>query len=466
MDMKNINIKTLFRSQTTGNAIVLTASIVLVYLLIGLYFTNHCFFNTVINGVDVSLKAHEDVNDIIKNYVKDYKLQLIERKGQIEELVGQEIGLQYNEKSSISKVYHMQSSFKWGSALLKEQKYYVADLFVYDKNSLENTISELNCLNKDIIEPQNASFKYLNGSYEVIEEVYGNKIFKDKLSKTIENSILEGKTRVDLDENLCYANPMYTLSSDKTLKTKNVLNKYVSAKITYRFGSENERVDANIISRWLSVDENLEVVINEEAIQIYVQSLSKRYDTVGILREIKTSTNKIVEVKGGFYGWQINCAAETQALLENIKLGEIIEKEPIYTQKALARDKDDIGNTYVEINLTKQYLWFYKEGKLITQGAIVTGNPSRGNATKVGVYMINYKQRESTLRGANYEAEVTYWMPFNGNIGIHDASWRYSFGSDIYKRNGTHGCVNAPLYLAKKIFENIEDGTPVICYEE
>ena len=72
----------------------------------------------------------------------------------------------------------------------------------------------------------------------------------------------------------------------------------------------------------------------------------------------------------------------------------------------------------------------------------------------------------SVLRGSNYRAEVSYWMPFNGNIGLHDASWRHSFGGSIYKTNGTHGCVNAPLSLAKRIFENIEDGTAIICYEE
>lgn len=57
-------------------------------------------------------------------------------------------------------------------------------------------------------------------------------------------------------------------------------------------------------------------------------------------------------------------------------------------------------------------------------------------------------------------------MLFNVHIGIHDASWWYFFGGDIYKRNGSHGCVNTPLYLAKRIFENIEEGTPIICYEE
>ncbi|MDF2612062.1 MAG: hypothetical protein K0R92_3536, partial [Lachnospiraceae bacterium] len=235
---------------------------------------------------------------------------------------------------------------------------------------------------------------------------------------------------------------------------------------TYIFRSENEILDKNIINQWLSVDENLDVVIDENLVKEYVQGLGKKYDTVGVARKIKTSTNKMVEVKGGFYGWKINRDAEAKALIDNIKLGEVLEKEPIYTQKALSRDENDIGNTYVEINITRQHLWFYKDGKLMTQGAIVTGTPNKRNSTKVGVYMLNYKEKGTTLIGHNYETEVTYWMPFNGNIGIHDASWRYSFGSDIYKRNGSHGCVNVPLYLAKRIFDNIEDGTPIICYEE
>jgi lipoprotein-anchoring transpeptidase ErfK/SrfK len=464
--MKNMNIKKLFKSQVTGSVIILIASSILIYLLISIYFANHFFFNTEINGVAVSLKAHGSVDDKFRSYIKDYKLQLIERKGEIEEIIGQDIEIEYSEKNSIDKVYQRQKSFKWIGSLLKEEKYYVDDLFVYNKDSLENKINELKCLNEDIIEPENVSFKYSNGVYEVLEEVYGNKIIKDKLKEVIEISVLKGETKLDLNENHCYENPKYTLSSDKTVETKKILDKYVKSKITYAFGSENEVLDENIINQWLSIDENLEVQINEKVAFEYVLALSKKYDTVGVARKIKTSTGKTLEVKGGFYGWKINCSAETKALLENIRQGKTLEKEPIYTQKALVRDKNDIGKTYVEVNITKQHLWFYKNGKLIAQGAVVTGNPNRGRATKLGVYMLNYKEKGSVLRGHDYEAEVTYWMPFNGNIGIHDASWRYSFGGEIYKRSGSHGCINAPLYLAKKIYDNIEDGTPIICYEE
>lgn len=464
--MGNINIKRFFKSESIGKNVILIALSVLIYLLVSLYFINHYFFNTVINGVDVSLKAHDDVHNKIGSYIKDYKLQLIERNGETEEITGQDIEIRYNENSGITKINKMQNSFKWVSSLLKEQEYYVDDLFLYNKDNLESKINELNCLSKGLVEPQNVSFRYLNDSYEVVPEVYGNKIYTDKLREAIKMSILKGKTKLDLDKNLCYENPKYTLSSNKTIEANNLLNKYVSTKINYIFGTENEILDNNIINQWLSVDDKLEVVINEKLVMEYVKGLSKKHDTVGVAREFKTSTNKILEVKGGFYGWKINYVAETKALLDNIKLGELIQKEPIYAQKAFSGNDDDIGSTYVEINITRQHLWFYKDGKLITQGSVVTGNPNRGNSTSIGVYMINYKQKGATLKGHNYESEVTYWMPFNGNIGIHDASWRYSFGSDIYKRNGTHGCVNAPLYLAKTIFDNIEDGTPIICYEE
>ncbi len=464
--MKNAGFKKPYTGKLTEDVKIAAASIVLLYLLISLYFMNHFFFNTVINGVDVSLKAYEKAEEIILSYVKNYRLQLIERDGETEEIMGQDIGLRYNRNNSSSKIHRMQVSVKWPISLFKEQSYYVGDLFVYDKGRLEGRINELNCLNKDITEPRNVSFKYVDGYYETVKEVYGNKLHRGRLHEVIKRCVLKGQTMLDLDRNHCYINPKYTLSSDKTALTRNRLDKYVSTRITYILRSQKELLDKSIINKWLGVDGDLEVIIDKEAIMQYLYEMSKKYDTVSTARKFKTSRNKIVEVKGGFYGWKIDREAEAKALIENIRRGDVLEKEPIYAQRAFSDGDNDIGNTYVEINLTRQHLWFYKEGRLIAQGAVVTGNPNRGNATEAGIYMINYKQMGPTLTGPGYEAEVTYWMPFNGDIGIHDASWRYSFGGNVYKRNGSHGCVNVPVYLAKKIFNNIEEGTPVICYEE
>ena len=459
-------IKKYFCYEYTRKIILITFFFVLVYLLISLFFSNHFFFHTVINGVNLSLKSYEDAGYIIKNYNKDYELQLIERNNETEFLLGKDIGLKYNEHNSISKIYDEQKSVQWISALFKSQNYYVIDLFTYNNNKLEDTINKLMCANRGMISPQNVSFKYSNGTYEVIEEVYGNKIIKDKLNKEIKINIQRGKTSLNLDLKRCYENPKYILSSDKTLQTKKLLMKYISTKITYKFGDEREILDGKIINRWLSVNENLDVIISNNAVRKYIYELSRKYDTVGVTRNFNASTGELVEVKGGLYGWKINQEEETKALIENIKQGNVFDKEPIYIQKAFSREKDEIGTTYVEINITRQYLWFYKDGKLIARGAVVTGNPNRGNSTVVGTYMIIYKQNGAILKGAGYEVKVNYWMPFYGNMGIHDASWRYSFGGEIYKSRGTHGCVNAPLYLAKTIYEKIEVGIPVICYEE
>jgi hypothetical protein len=464
--MKNINIQDFLKNKIIGYSIITAASITFIYLLISIFFINHLFFNTTINGIDVSLKTYEEAQDTLKESINEYKLKIVQRDEKIEELLAQDIELKFNENNSVLNIKKIQASLKWGRSLFKKQDYYINDLVSYDNNKLLKKIQELDCLNKNIVDPRNVDFKYSNGSYYLIEEVYGNKIDNNKLYETIKVSILNGETSVNLNDKSCYENPKYTLKSDKTIETKAILDKYVSTKITYLFERENEVLDGNRIKEWLSVDDDLDVKIDENAVKDYVLELSSKYNTVGMTRNFKTSTGKAVEVKGGYYGWKINSIGETKLLIENIKLGAVLEKEPVYTQKALYRDKDDIGNTYVEVNITNQHLWFYKNGKLITQGDIVTGDSSKGYSTKLGTYALNYKQKEATLRGPNYEAKVTYWMPFNGNIGIHDASWRYSFGGEIYKGNGTHGCVNSPSYLAKTIFENIEEGTPIICYEE
>ena len=95
----------------------------------------------------------------------------------------------------------------------------------------------------------------------------------------------------------------------------------------------------------------------------------------------------------------------------------------------------------------------------------VSGNESNGNATRLGMMRLKYKQKDAVLRGDDYETPVSYWMPFDGNIGMHDATWRSKFGGEIYKTAGSHGCVNLPLSAAKTIFENIQAGDPVIVYK-
>ena len=147
-----------------------------------------------------------------------------------------------------------------------------------------------------------------------------------------------------------------------------------------------------------------------------------------------------------------------------IEQGQSGERTPVYRQTAASYDTPDYGNTYVEINLTAQHLFLYKDGEKILESDFVSGNVARGYTTPGGIFGLTYKQRDATLTGETYRTPVSYWMPFNNNIGMHDATWRREFGKNIYLTNGSHGCINLPFSAAKEIYGHIEKGTPVICY--
>lgn len=125
-----------------------------------------------------------------------------------------------------------------------------------------------------------------------------------------------------------------------------------------------------------------------------------------------------------------------------------------------------LGNTYIEIDLTAQALYYYVNGTLVLGTPIVSGNIAAGHGTPTGVFAINGNKCNNTyLTGRNYRSFVYNWMPFVGNsIGIHDATWRNSFGGNIYQTSGSHGCVNIPLDAATKLYPIVNVGTPVIVY--
>ncbi len=464
--MKQLKIMVLSKKKIKRRFLQIIALVLGLYIAVSIYFMSHFFFNTEINGVNVSLISHSKALHTIDQHVGHYELRLVERGGKIETISGKDIKLTSRASNLSSQVGSLQTSFFWIASLFKSNHYYIKNLYTYDSSLLNNKIASLTCLTGTITAPKNVSYQYKNGNYELIKEVDGNTINNARFMKKIKYCLSRGKPSLDLNSARCYEEPVFKVTSVKAQKTRNLLNKYISTKIIYDFGDTKEQLDGSIIHKWLSVNDNLKIEINKQAVSEYVRELSSQYNTIGVRREFKTATGKNLEVSGGIYGWKINNAAETQALIKNLKQGGMIKKEPVYSQKGITREGNEIGNTYVEINITRQYLWFFKNGKLIVQGFVVTGNPNRGNATVLGVYMLNYKQKNATLSGPGYDAPVTYWMPFYGNIGLHDASWRYSFGGNIYKRNGSHGCVNAPVSIAKKVFENIEAGTPIIVYEE
>lgn len=441
--------------------------LIAVYIGIAVFFNSHFLFNTTINGVKASGKTVKKMETLIGKEIDGYQITLEERDGEEEILKGTDISLKPVFDGSLQKELKKQNGFAWPIALFKGSNIEVETMVDYDEAALEKQIMQLKCLDKNRMkEPKNASVSEYDSKegYKIVPEEPGTAVNVKKFKKVVADSVLNLKGSISLEEEGCYKKPKYTRDSKEIKELAELMNKYAGAEITYEFGGEKEKLDGSQISQWITVNENMEPVVSEEKASEYIASLAEKYNTAGKAKSFATSYGTTVTISSGDYGWKIDREAELAALVENVKAGEKVSKEPAYAKTANSRGANDYGNTYVEINLTAQHLFFYKNGSLVVESDFVSGNIAKGWDTPAGAYGLYYKQRDKTLRGEGYATPVSYWMPFNGGVGLHDATWRNDFGGNYYKNGGSHGCVNLPFSVAKKIYENIDAGCAILVY--
>ena len=448
---------------------VLTAAVAAgaVYVGMGQKYKRVYFPNTTINGLDVSGLTPDEVKKQITDETSGYTMTLQERGGENEAIRGSDIDLHPEFDGTLEKILENQSPLAWGFHIGRYVDYTIDTMAVFDDAKLSAVVSGLKCLTPEkAVAPQNAYISnYISGTgYEIVPEEQGASPDPQLLSDAVKNAILNFQENLSLEDAQVYEKPQITAESEALNAELAAWNKYVHTTVTYRFGSRNEVLDGEKIHTWLVSDGQGGVLLDESKIGEYVSWLAQTYNTAYKPKSLKTSYGQTVTISKSVYGWKINQKEETEALKQLLLSCESQEREPVYSQTAAVHDENDYGNTYVEINLTAQHLFFYKEGKLVIESDFVSGNESRGWSTPAGAYPLTYKQRNATLKGQNYATPVSYWMPFNGGIGMHDAYWRSSFGGKIYKTNGSHGCINLPPAVAKTVYENISAGMPVLCY--
>ncbi len=443
---------------------VITAAAVS-YLGLALFFTRHFFFNTIINGENYSVSAVNSVQNGFLDTSSQYVLTINGRDGLTDTITAADIALRVEFDNEFENIIEGQEAFLWPTSVFKETEYTINTMVTYSKEALDKKIDTL-CFfdSENIRQPQDAYLSdYTDNGYQIIPEDKGTVPIREKIRSTVEEAVSLLEESVDLDAKECYTNAQITSEDRELRKACDDRNRFTDITITYTFGEETEVLDGSIIKDWLTIDDSV-IDLDPELVREYVNGLSRKYDTWGKKREFQTTNGEVITITEGAYGWWMNRADETSELIEQIKSGKSGERIPVYYSEGAQYGDDDIGDTYVEIDLTSQHLWVYKDGELVEETDFVSGNVSKGYNTPVGVYGITYKQRDATLRGANYASHVDYWMPFNGNVGMHDASWRSSFGENIYLTNGSHGCVNLPPKKAEVIYEYVEKGEPVIVY--
>ena len=217
------------------------------------------------------------------------------------------------------------------------------------------------------------------------------------------------------------------------------------------------------ITRFISFDSSHKPYLNTSKINNYASRMASRYDQDGEKRKFKTTGGSYISIMVPYSG----ASVDTGALAEDIR--SCLQNKTSGTRTAPYIDQDVLqdmpyGGTYIEINLSSQHIWMYKNGTCVASGPLVSGCVYDGNRTPTGVYSIRSKSRNTYLVGPTWRDFVQYWMPFAGAVGLHDASWRSSFGGDIYLYEGSHGCVNLPANVAGDIYNNAKVGTKVIVY--
>ncbi len=445
------------------------------YIGVSLYFTSHFYMNTEINGHDFSMKTAADVKEYIEQQVQGYSLTILEKDNKTDSISGEEISLKYNENKDIENVLKKQNAFLWPQAFFVKNSSKATVDVSYDREALEDKIRTLQAVKAEQIPPTSAYPRFDGTEYVVEPEVTGSEVNQELLREKIHQYISEFQPELDMVGENCYALPKYTSESGDVKAACNEMNQYLKASITYSM-DQPVVVDKTLISEWVTADAEMKVTFNEGAVREWLREFGKQYDTVGKTRTITSPWGKTVEVSGGTYGWSVDEEAEFPALVNSIKNGEVVTREPIYVdgQRAASRGPQDWGSTYAEVDLSGQHMWFIVDGVVALETDVVTGVPTPARETPSGVYSILDKELNSTLVGEidpatgqpEYRTPVAYWMRVTwSGIGFHDATWQPAFGGSLYASGaGSHGCINMPLDQAGALYNMLPVGTPVIIH--
>ena len=439
------------------------AGIFLAYLAASVYFMEHFFLGTAVNGENVEFQTVKQVNSLILEQAEGYGLTLLERGGTEESVTAQQLGMSFSETENVRNYKRVQNGFLWPRMFWQQDTYQIAPDITFDEETFDETLASLSCV-REGEEPEDARVELTADGYELYPEQQGSRIKEDVLKEQVRAAAETLTETVDLEEAGCYEAPSLTADSPEITELAAKLDQWFATEVTYEFGSQTEVVDSSVVAGFIQLD-GCEASLSEEAVRAWVAGLADRRDTYKKSRQFNSTLRGVITVSGGNYGWQIDQETETAALLASVEKGETAAKQPAWSREGKAwGDNNDVGDTYIEVDMGAQHMWAYKDGALLIDTDVVTGNISRNYGTPSMVAAIQYKDRNAVLRGDNYATPVKYWMPFYGNYGIRDASWRREFGGTVYLTNGSHGCVNTPPAAMKVIFENMDSGTPVVLY--
>lgn len=453
--------------------------LLIVYLAGMLYYSDKFLNGTMVNGSDVGGMTLQKANDQLSKKVNGQSLKLIFNDGQSEVLQSAQLGVSYNKDNSLNQLMKNQNKWAWFIGFFKNEKNTLTDLIQISDENLTNGIASMeHAKEENQIAPTDAYIQYKDGSFSIIEETLGSKFNTEELVKNIKVALSEGKQQLDVTKANGYVKPQVYKDDQDLNNQLKAANEYCLSAITYTTPKGKEIVlDGSTLITWLSKQDDGSYTKDEsvfkEKLTAFVKELASQYNSIGATRTFTGKDGQSHTVSGGTYGFRVSTDSEVSALLKMINENKSENNRiPEHTGQLPSGENGGLGTTYLEINITKQHLWFVKDGSVVLESDFVSGKESDPTRlTPSGTYYIYNKERNRVLRGTKqpngkyeYESPVSYWMPFNKGIGLHDASWRSTFGGNIYINSGSHGCINLPTGFAGSLYSQIYVNLPVVVY--
>ncbi len=465
---------------TAGVFAAMVVGIGITYFVGRSHYTGKFLPNTYINNKNVSGMTLEEAekeflhNDISSDFV------VHKRDGSDVKIALADIDYTYDTKVQLENLFRNQDANAWFTGYLGNADYTFSDKSTYNKDKLAKLLSEADW---GSAKNEDAQIVLEEDGYTVKEAVQGDEMDYSKLESYLLSQFASGNYEVSAQDSGCYIEPAVHAADLEEQCEK--LNKIWKMYIIYDFDYTTEKLTGEELRKLITVDDDNNITADRDACMKYVEGLAKKYDTYGKDRKFHATIQGDITVENSedaVYGWWIYQDETCDELVDMLEKGENVDKvKPVYyktqwgfeyTGVPEARTKDtDIGNTYMEVDLTNQQFWYYKEGELQYSCYIVSGQTtSLARTTLEGVYKLwnkqtNYRMKATNRDGDSWDTTCNYWNNVSiCGIGMHDSTWRYAFGGNIYKWNGSHGCINMPYDAAKYIYDNVELGTPVIMY--
>ncbi len=242
------------------------------------------------------------------------------------------------------------------------------------------------------------------------------------------------------------------------------LNKNLKTKILINIDNIKKPITAHDIAYFTDFNTG---AIDYNKVWAYCARIMETYNTAPYSRNFKTHDGVIVKVPVGDYGWNVDMTGLTATVYNSLINFKDVTLSYKSSKKAFAGSQtihgNDIGGTYIEIDLSNQTVHWFKDGKCVLSDYCVTGKKS--TPTPAGVWSLKCNTGRTRLKGPTWDVWVNYWAHFSQGCGLHDASWQPSFGLARWKAGyGSHGCVNLPSGTAKKAREIMQIGEPVVVY--